>query len=460
MSDPAGEHGQVDAAIVGGGIAGLALAHLLTRRRPHWRVVVLEREARAGGKMGSLRRGGFLTELGPNGFLSGAPATEALLDALGLEPRPAAAEARRRYLYRGAGLRPLPDTPLAFLTSELLGPLAKGRALLEPWLGQAVDHEESVHAFLARHGGRAVADALAEPLVLGITGGDPKALSLDALFPRLREIEREHGSLLRGMIRVRRGARPGGGGAPAARRLHGFGAHGMQRLVDALAADLGPRLRVATPVDRVALEGERWTLRTGDGGSLRAERLALATPAYAAAELMAPLDGELAADLRAIPYADVRVLGLGFDRFDVPHPLDGFGYLVPSGEGVRSLGVLWSSTLFPGQAPEGKALLRVLAGGVRDPEMIGLSSQAALAAVRGDLHRTLGVAAPPESVADVRWTRALPQYELGHGARVERLHARAARLPRLELTGTAYRGVGVNDAVADAQRVADGWAPA
>jgi oxygen-dependent protoporphyrinogen oxidase len=150
----------------------------------------------------------------------------------------------------------------------------------------------------------------------------------------------------------------------------------------------------------------------------------------------------------------VRVLGLGYAREDVPHPLDGFGFLVPRGEGVRMLGCLWTSTLYPWQAPDGKVLLRIIAGGVPDPDFVRLTDHEALAAVREDLRRTMGIVAEPEVAHHVRWERVIPQYVQGHRQRVARIMEAAEARPGLLLTGNAYHGIGVNDCVRDAGRVA------
>ncbi|MDA0700366.1 MAG: protoporphyrinogen oxidase, partial [bacterium] len=179
--------------------------------------------------------------------------------------------------------------------------------------------------------------------------------------------------------------------------------------------------------------------------------VALATPAFAAAELLAGSSPEAAAALATVRYADVGVVALGFDRIDVPRVLDGFGVLVPRGEGVRSLGILWSSTVFPDQAPPGKVTLRVIGGGTLDPGFIALDDDDLLAAVRRDLERTMGIVAEPEAQRIVRWPRGIPQFTLGHAERIaEARSALAVRWPRLALVGNYLSGVGVNDVVREA----------
>ncbi len=493
LHDFAGDERRV--AVVGAGLTGLAVAYLLGQERPGWTVSVLEAEPFPGGKARSTVRAGYTVDWGPNGFLAVAPETLELVRRLGLEGelQTASEAARRRYVYRDGGLRPLPTTPPAFLASELVPWPGRVRASLEAVLARRSDGEESVHAFLARHFGRSFADALADVLVTGITAGDPRELSLDALFPRFRALEGSHGSLVRALIAQQRAARrrraaSGGAGsgppdAPAVARsragppaegagpqpatgagnaprtpggrLTSFRSGGMQRLAEALSSALPRPARLGASV--------RALQRSGTGGGylveiegaapLRVDTVILATPAPAAAALLRPLAPAAAEALAAIPYAGLRVFGLGFDRVDVPRTLDGFGFLVPRGEGVRSLGVLWTSALYPDRAPEGKTLLRVLAGGRLDPGMLDLSDDEALLAVRRDLRLTMGIAAQPEFVEAVRWDRAIPQYTLGHEARVRAAEEALGALPGVHLAGNAYRGVGVNDCVRDARRV-------
>ena len=434
-------------AIVGGGIAGLATASFLRRLAPGLRFVLLEKGIDPGGKARSTSEGGFTFDWGPSSFRANAPETLELAGAVGLSERllPASEVARNRFVYRDGGLRPVPVSPQAFLRSELLSPGGKLRALLEPVLASQVSQEESVHVFLSRHFGAGVAAAFADSLVSDTTVGNAGELSLDALFPQLRRLEREHRSLLRGLI-----GSQGGWGLPTS-----FREGGIQCLIDALRADLTPEL--LTRAEVTAFEPDAsggFILRLKEGGEVVAAQVVLATPAPVSATLLRPHSPEAAGLLAAIPYANVHVFGLGFDRIDVPRLLDGFGFVVPRGEGVRSLGVQWSSSIFPDQAPKGKVLLRVIAGGTVDPAFADLSRMEALATVRRDLEITMGITAEPEYVEAVYWHRGSPQYLLGHCERLERVERLIADMPGVTLTGDAYRGVGLNDCIRDAKRVA------
>ncbi len=464
----ASPHAPRRVAVVGAGITGLATAYRLEAARPGWEVVVLEAGDHVGGKARTTVRDGYTVDWGPNGFLTSAPETLRLAHGLGLEAelQTAADVARRRYLYLDGGLRPLPTGPATFFASEVVPPLGRLRAALELALAGRADGEESVHAFLQRHFGRTFSDALADAFVSGITAGDPRELSVDALFPRLRAMERAHGSLVRALLsgqrRARRRARdtaPGAGDASRpSGRLTSFRHGGMQRLLDALQGALKGPVRLETRVEGLGAAadgGYRLRLAGPGAGSASGafDDVVLTVPAPAAADLLRAHRPVAADALAAIPYAGVRVFGLGFDRIDVPRILDGFGFLVPRGQGVRSLGVLWTSTLYPQRAPDGKVLLRVLAGGRLDPAMLELAEDEALAAVRRDLRVSMGVVADPEFVETARWPQAIPQYTLGHAARLAVLDEALADLPGVHLAGNAYRGVGVNDCVRDAERV-------
>jgi len=441
-------------AVVGGGVAGLATAFFILQNRPDVRISVFEKEREAGGKVRSSLQEGYTVDLAPNGFLTNVPDTLDLARALGLEGelQEASEVAKHRFLYTRGALKRLPTSPPALLRIDLLLPSEKLRAALEPLLAKPNDGEETVFDFVARHFGRGAAETFAGPFVLGITAGDAKRLSLDALFPRFRALEREHGSLLKGLLRQQREARAAGR-KPG--RQTSFKGEGGARLVRALREALGARVCVGGSVTSLEPRAGGYMVGLESGERVEASHVVLATPAFVSADLVAPFAPEAAAPLRSIPYADVQVFGLGFHRVDVPDALDGFGFLVPRGEGVRSLGVLYSSSIFPDQAPEGRVLLRVIAGGSVDPEFAALSADEALEAVQRDLRVTLGVTAEPEFVVHAPWPKGIPQYELGHRERVRAAEEALAAHPGLHLTGNAYRGVGLNDTVRDARRVAE-----
>ena len=430
--------------IIGGGLAGLSTAFFLQQVRPELEVTILEKEPHAGGKVRSSHRAGYTVDWAANGFLPSVPDTLELAKELGLELQEAAEVAKNRLLYKDGALRKLPGSPPAFLTSDLLLPSEKLRAAAEPLLGRAYEGEESVYDFVARHFGRGVADVFAGPFVLGITGGDAKRLSLDALFPRFRVLEHTHGSLVRALIRQQRAAKKNPD-PDRPKRLTSFRG-GSGQLVAALEEKFVGKLERGVGVEAIQPSERGFSVIKVGERRLEADAVVLATPSFVSAQLVKPFSPTAAEALADIRYADVQVFGLGYHRVDVPDPLDGFGFLVPRGEGVRVLGVLYSSSIFPDQAPDGRVLLRVIAGGSVDPEFAAMTPDEALAAVRRDLRVTMGIVAEPEFAEHIPWPRGIPQYELGHVSRVERAENALADYP-VFLTGNAYRGVGVNDTV-------------
>jgi oxygen-dependent protoporphyrinogen oxidase len=431
-------------AVVGGGLAGCSVAW---RLRSQHDVVVYESGDPVGGVVRSDRFDGFVFDLGPNGFLSNAPEIGQLVDELELrESAVRAASASKRFIYWDGRLHAVPSKPPQALTTQLVSPLAKLSALRDLFARPSdTDPDESVDAFFCRHFGRQVARRIVATALLGVTGGDSTQTSVGALFPRLLELQREHGSIVRAGMRARRS--PG--------TLTSFPG-GMQSLSDALTRGLGNEIRTNAAVMAIARDGAGWNVRLQDGGEERFDALVLATPAYVAAGLLESLDAELASLLHGIDYVPMRVAGIAFARAAVPADLDAFGFLAGRGQGVRILGALYTSSLFPSQAPDDVAFFRVFLGGAFDPQAATCDSETARAIVREDLHRVLGIEADPLLWHEIVWPRAIPQYALGHVARVRAIEARTETLGTIALTGNAYRGVGIADVVRDAFAVADG----
>lgn len=443
--------------IIGGGISGLATAYYVKQERSDVDIKVFEKETSVGGNIRATVKDGFTFDWSANGFLTNVPETLELAKSLGLENEllPASENAKYRYLFKNNALQPFPASPPAFLKTNLLSPLAKIRAASEYFRGKTVDKEESVYDFIARHFGEEVANTFAEPAVVGITSGNAKELSVDALFPRFRKLEQEHGSLIKGLIAAQKNAKGQGS------RLTSFKAGGMQRLTDALESNLSANLRKGVKVVRLTKLEEGYALVLNDGETVRADVVVLATPAFISAKLLEPLAPEASKLLAGIPYADVAVFGLGYNRIDVPHDLKGFGFLTARGgsvnqnQDVRALGVLWSSAIFPDQAPEGHVMMRVICGGAVDPEFVKLSEKEMSGSVQHDLRVTMGITAKPVFSEQVIWKQGIPQYLLGHGQKVQAVMEEIRKLEGVFLTGNAFYGVGVNDCVRDAKRTAN-----
>jgi oxygen-dependent protoporphyrinogen oxidase len=452
--------------IVGAGISGLALAYRLQQADPAATITLLEQRDRPGGTIWTERRDGFQVEIGPNGFLDTKPSTLALCRDLGLGDRlvtASAASARNRYLFLDGRLQRLPTGLVSFLTTPLLSWRAKLALLTERFRKpRRAGGDESLDAFVRRRAGAEVADVLADAFVTGIWAGDPALLSVRAAFPRLAAFEEQHGSVVKGMIaaaRQRRAAAAARGEPP--RRGGGLWSfrEGLRLLVETLTARLRQPPLLGTAVERVErlpLDAgpARWRVVAAGGGQWTAEALVLTCPAPAQAALLAGLDADLAERVGGIAYSGVVVAGLGYRRQDVPHPLDGFGYIAPQRGRRDLLGVQWCSSIYPERAPVGMVLLRALAGGWNRPEIVSWDEDRFLAAVRAELRLALGITAPPVFVHITRWQRAIPQYHLGHLERVAWIEERLGRYPGLFLGGNAYRGVALNDCTEQAEVLA------
>lgn len=436
-------------AVVGGGISGLAAAHELVKRGQD--VVLFEGESRTGGKIQSFSRGGFWTEAGPNGFIDNEPVTKALVEELGLGPklRVAGPVMKRRFIYSRGMLREV--NPRGVIASGLMPFSGRMRLFVEPFTPRRKDDsDETLHDFITRHIGHHAAEILIDAMQSGIYAGDPDKLSLRAVFPRLWEIERDHRSLVVGMFKARRrGERK----SPTAGMLCSFEG-GLEALTDALAARLGDRVRRGAEVKELSLQGNGWRLSAG-GESLLAERVVLAIPAYCAAALVRGFDAELAKELDEISYATVSAVHLGYPPGADAQRLAGFGFVVPERERRKLLGTLFISSFFPWRAPDGSALLTVMVGGARHPERATLPDPELLKMVREELAAMAGVTSAPSFEQVVRWDKAIPQYNVGHLARLDRVQQRLARFPHLHLAGNAYRGVGMNDCIRNALKVAE-----
>lgn len=450
--------------VIGAGPSGLAVAwELLARGRARGaepEVAVYERAARPGGNVWTDAIGGYRIEQGPEGFLDSAPRTLELAGQLGIGPRVVSASdaASARFVYADGRLHAVPTGPVAFLRSPLLPLAARLRVLTEPFHHAGPDVDESVHAFATRRLGPVAAERLVGAMVAGVYAGDAEALSMPAAFPRLATMEREHGSLTRALLATRRvarnaGRRAGGPAGPSG-RLTSF-AGGMRDLIDALAGALGDRLHLDRGAVAVASTGRGWRVHFDDGEDVF-DRLVVTTPPWYAASLLHDVDRELAATLARIPGAPIAAVALGFDAAVLAGVnVRGFGFLVPKGQGLRILGSLWSSSIFPGRAPVGRVLLRALVGGARDPEAGELPEDRLVELVRRDLATAMGIHAAPDFVRVYRHPKGIPQYTIGHLARLQAVSERLARLPGLLLHGNGYRGISLNDCIRFAGEVAD-----
>ncbi|MBN2872366.1 MAG: protoporphyrinogen oxidase [Halothiobacillaceae bacterium] len=450
-----------DTLIVGAGVSGLSAGFSLAREGKS--VTVLEADDHPGGNVRSIRDGEWQVEIGPNTLVA-KPALYELLRELDLAETAvfAGAAGKKRYIAQGPQPVALPSSPLAAPFNPLLGPGSWWRLLREPWVGH-VTHEETLAAFVERRLGRQILDNLVDPFVSGVYAGDPARLSVQAAMPRLAAMEREHGSLIRAglaaMKAARRRRREGSDPLPRAwrGRLLSF-PEGIQtltdRLADRIAASPEGEVACGRRVETVVPSANGWLATDAEGVRWQARRLLLATPAHVSAALLRPIDPLLAEPLDEIVYPPVASVALGFPSGMLAHPLDGFGVLVPRNQHRRTLGALFSSTLFAHRAPTGHKLITAFIGGRQDPEATDMTDSELVNQVCRDLGDLLGIEGKPVWQRVSRWERAIPQYELGHLARIERLDQALEQHPGLSLIGNWREGIAVGDCLENGQALA------
>jgi oxygen-dependent protoporphyrinogen oxidase len=447
--------------IVGGGISGLSLAYRLEQRLPAADVTVLEQRPRTGGVIGTESHDGFRLETGPNGFLDNKPATLTLCRDLGLSERLVAASetaGRNRFLLLEGRLHLLPSSLWSFLWNGVLSWRAKLALLTERFrLQRSPSSDESIDAFARRRVGAEIAETLADAFVTGIYAGDPRLLSVHAAFPRLAAMERDFGSVSRGLAQARkqrrREAATLGQPSPERQRMWSF-REGLRLLTDTLRERLRRVPLTGACVRRLLFNNGTWIIEGEGQDRWSADAAILTCPAYRQADLLRDHDPELAAQLGAIPYARIVVVGLGYRAGDVAHSLDGFGYLTPQRERRDVLGVQWCSSIFPERAPPGMVLLRALCGGWNRPDIVDWDDDRLLRAVRAELSAVLGADGDPVFHRIIRWDRGIPQYHIGHLARVAWIDERRRLYPGLYLGGNAYYGVALNDCIEQADLLA------
>ncbi len=453
--------------VIGGGISGLTAAYRLMQRGVE--VELLEGSSRVGGLLGTEYVDDTVVETGPDSILTEKPWAITLADELGLRDQIIATRKGPRgslLVHRGK-LEPIPAgfsliAPAdlrALARSRVLSTTGKLRAAAELLVPRASHEDESLESFVVRRLGRELFDNLAQPLAGGIYGADPSKLSLRATMPRFLDYERDYGSVIRGVL-ARQNEVSSILPAGDTRATHGaryglFAAFkgGMQAIIDALDKQLASRVHTRAAV--TSLQGDERGYRLEVRGQVKTfDAVVVALPSHVAARVLSTFDPTLSSELSAIEYGSAATITLRWKTSSIQRPMDSFGFVVPVIEHRGIIASTWASVKYEGRAPDGTALIRVFVGGHRGQHLVDYDDKELIALARRELEALIGVSAPPEWTLVKRYVNAMPQYHLGHLARVAKIEALAQAHPRFALAGNAYRGVGIPDAVRSGEEAA------
>ncbi|WP_456426973.1 protoporphyrinogen oxidase [Desulfurobacterium sp.] len=446
-------------AVVGAGVSGLSTAFYIEKfGGDNVSVTIFEKENVPGGKMLTVQKDGFIIETGPNGFLDNKPYTLDLVKDLKIEDRlyRSSDKARKRFVFVNGKLVRLPENPIAFLSSYVMSFKGKLRLAAEYFIPpKKDDSDESLSSFVKRRIGKEALEKLIDPMAAGIFAGDPDKLSVKAAFPAVWHLEKKYGGLIKGLLAMKKekkDATAGPGGV-----LTSFKG-GVKDLIDALVANIKGEIHPGTTVKKLIPENGKWKIVYEKDDEIFEEsfdKVVLSTPSYVAAALVKNFDEKLAEKLYEIEYSPIAVIAFGFIKKGLGHNLDGFGFLVPRSEGRKILGVLWDSSVFPNRAPEGKALIRAMVGGARQPHLALAGKEEIARMTYKDIKRIMKIRHRPIMTAVFKHPKGIPHYTVGHVEKVNEIFKLASNHGGLFLNSNAYRGVGVNDCVYNSLKTAE-----
>ena len=441
--------------IIGAGITGLATAFIL--REKHIDVTVYEKSSTPGGVIRTIHRDGWRVELGPNTIMARKPKVWELLNAVDLSDRVIFANERskNRYIVKNGRPRALPLSLMDFITTGLFSWSSKLGLFREPFIKPVGDDDESVAGFFERRFGREAVQYAVDPFVAGIYAGKADRLSMKHTFPSIFSMEQRYGSVIRGAVK-RKSNKGEKLSAPSQKKgLINFD-RGLQTLPEALSDQLGQAVHFDAPVSAIDRQQHKWILEIeNQAAQPEHDALILTLPAHRMQKLNAPPNLEESFErLSGIPYVPVSVVATGFKRSQVRHPLDGFGMLVPSVEPYNILGTLFSSTLFPGRAPDDHVLLTTFAGGGRQPDLAQQPDNKLYEVVLEDLRELLGIRGEPVYSLRHNWETAIPQYNLGYDSFINVMENIDRDNPGLYLAGNFRGGVSLPDRIEQAYETA------
>ena len=445
--------------IVGGGISGVSLASKLALMKKNGKdisVTLLEAADKIGGTVYTVQKDGFVIEAGTNGFLDSKPFTTEVFTDAGLSHKLVKSndKARKRYIQRYGALQRMPENGPAFFASKLLTWSGKFRLAMEFFVPQKKDDtDETLAHFARRRLGSQALDYLIGPMVSGVFAGDPEKMSLVSSFPVIADLEKTYGGLFKGMIKKRnkKSGPAGPGGVLTAYEGGMFWA--VNDLANFCTAN-GVNIVKNAPVTKITKVNGKYLAETPEK-TFEFDQIAICCPAYESAKFLKYLNGELAETLGSIPYAPIFVTGMGFNSEDIEDEIDGFGYLIPAKENRDILGCLFTSSMFPVQAPTGKKFLRIMAGGDRRRDLMSKTDTELLDICLRDVSDVLRIKHKPYMVQYFRYENAIPQYYTGHRDKVAKIEKITSELGGIYVGGNVLYGIGLNDCTKTSKMIAD-----
>ncbi len=448
-------------AIIGGGISGVSVAFKLSKLKDKGvETTLFESSSRLGGTIETVHKDGYDVEAGTNGFLNSKPFTLDIFTEAGLSDKLVRSEdsARKRFIQRNNKLVRLPETGLAFLKSPLISFKGKIRLAIEFFVKKGSSDDESLADFIKRRLGVEALDYLISPMVSGIFAGNPEKMSINSSFPVIKNLEQEYGGLIKSLLSLKRrkkGNKKAGPGGPGGILLSYEGGMGeaVKDLAKVCVAN-GVDIKLSSSVDEVSKKDDKFIIKVGKEKH-QFDKVIVTSPAYCSSVFLDKLDKELSETLLSIPYSPIFVSGLGYNNSDMDDSLNGFGYLIPTKEGRDILGALFTSSMFPAQAPKGKKFLRVLTGGDTKKELMNKTDDELLAISIKSIKDILGVHTDPYFTYTFRYDKAIPQYYVGHGEKVAKIESACSEIGGIYIGGNVLYGIGLNDCTKQSTLIAE-----
>ena len=429
--------------VVGGGISGVSAAYLL-KKHTHNDVILVEKEKTVGGKASTLNRDGYLIETGPNGFLDNKQEIKLLIEESNFENNVIESkdESRRRFIFSQDRLYELRENPIKLLSGNFLSMKGRLRILKEPFI-KTDFNDETLESFVVRRLGREMLDKLIGPMACGVYAGDPAKMSMEATFGRIKDIEKQYGSLIKGLLGLmkKKKASASSAAGPFSAKLMSF-KMGLGSFINHLSQEINVINDEVVSFEKK--KNSKYELRLANG-TIEAESVVFALPSYALSDIVRQYDCDFSKTLNLIEYAPLNVVSFGFDRNNLPEIVNSFGYLFNLNDIKDVIGVLFDSSIFKNRAQNDKLLVRIMVGG--DIKRKSAFRKNIYETAVKELQRSAEIFTPFEYAHSMMHQKAIPQYYLNHKYIVEQVKNFENLNRGVFIIGNAFYGVSLNDCV-------------